>query len=185
MSEKEYVECPYCGEEIKAIAIKCKHCGEWLDDDDEDEEEYDDEEEEEDDDELVVRGRGQNIVVKPNIVVQNNNEVRQEQNVVVTSGGGESSGGCLWTQVVIVAIGLGFAFHGFWFGVAAFILLAIAVFIPYLGPALCVILGLAFGVMAGAISAAFGAATWVAWLIGIAGAVILVMMNLEQRKSEQ
>ena len=28
--EKQTKNCPYCGEEIFAIAKKCKHCGEWL-----------------------------------------------------------------------------------------------------------------------------------------------------------
>lgn len=29
--EQETMNCPYCGEEILAVAKKCKHCGEWLD----------------------------------------------------------------------------------------------------------------------------------------------------------
>lgn len=33
--EQETKRCPYCGEEILAVAKKCKHCGEWLNKDEE------------------------------------------------------------------------------------------------------------------------------------------------------
>ena len=29
-SKQDIKNCPYCGEKILAIAVKCKHCGEWL-----------------------------------------------------------------------------------------------------------------------------------------------------------
>lgn len=28
---KDTKKCPFCGEEILACAVKCKHCGEWVD----------------------------------------------------------------------------------------------------------------------------------------------------------
>lgn len=28
--DKPTKSCPYCGETILAVAVKCKHCGEWL-----------------------------------------------------------------------------------------------------------------------------------------------------------
>lgn len=131
------------------------------------------------------QGLQQNIVVQPQIIVENRQEVevnqQQEVKVVVYK---ESESGCLWTQLIILSIGLGFAFHGFWYGVAALIILGTMLFIPFLGQALCVIFGIAFGIMAAGIASTFGAATWIVWLVGIFVGAGLIYGNLEQRKTE-
>ena len=46
--EQETMKCPYCGEEILAVAKKCKHCGEWLDEEEIEGEVVETEEEESD-----------------------------------------------------------------------------------------------------------------------------------------
>lgn len=133
------------------------------------------------------QGLQQNIVVQPQIVIEQEVTQNQEQTVIIENSGAAKSeaNGCLWTQLVLISIGLGFVFKGFWYGVAAMIILAIAVFMPFVGPVLCVISGVGFGALAGIISVSLGAPTWVGWLVGIISAVGLVTMNLEQRESEK
>lgn len=131
---------------------------------------------------MFNHGTQQNIVVQPQIIVENKQE--QNVNVEVHNKQDSSSSGCMWTQLFIVAGVVWGASGSFWFGLATFLILGIAFFIPFLGHALCVILGVVFGIGSGVISKSLGADTWIAWLIGIVVGLGLIFGNLSQREEE-
>lgn len=117
---------------------------------------------------------------------QSNNmtqQVSQEQTVNVEKSGSSNSG-CLWTQLALVGGAVWLATGIWWIGVITWILLAIAVFIPYIGGAICVVLGAGIGLLAGVISAALSAPAWACWIIGIIVGAGVIGINFDDRKSE-
>lgn len=110
-------------------------------------------------------------------------QVSQEQTVIIEKSGSSNSG-CLWTQLALVGGAVWAATGTWWIGVITWILLIVAVFIPYIGGAICVVLGAGMGLLAGVISAAFGAPTWVCWVIGIIIGAGAIGVNFDDRKSE-
>ena len=129
------------------------------------------------------QGLQQNIVVQPQIVIEN----KQEQNVhveVTNKDGGSESSGCLWTQIIALGGIIWAASGSFWYGIASIIIMIICLSIPFLGHALCVILGLLFGIGLGVLADSFGAAPWVSWLVGIFSAGVIIYGNLSQRSEE-
>lgn len=110
-------------------------------------------------------------------------QVSQEQTVIVEKSGSSNSG-CLWAQLALVGGAVWAATGTWWIGVITWILLAIAVFIPYIGGAICVVLGAGIGLLAGVISAALSAPAWACWIIGIIVGAGVIGINFDDRKSE-
>lgn len=160
-------KCPFCGEEIADTAKKCRFCGEWLE-------------------ESSAPAESKPTVAMPQIVI--NNDVSQAQstevNVAQVAGGSteSKSSGWLYFELFCVA-GVVWALTSWWIALLTFFGLAIALFIPGLGHAICVILGAGVGLIGGVIAAALGAPTWAAWIIGIIVGLIIIGINLEARKA--
>lgn len=124
-------------------------------------------------------------VIMPQIVI--NNEVSQNTDVDVnvnqSASSSSSSSGWLWFELFVVS-GIAWAVWSFWIGVAVLIGLAIAIQIPVLGHAICVILGAAVGLVSGVLASTFGAPTWLAVVIGIIVGVGIIGVNLEDREAD-
>lgn len=125
--------------------------------------------------------------VMPQININLTQQVNQEQNVnvetVVEETEKRASGtGFLTFQIGCVAIGVWIAFTWWWAliaGIGMFVLL----YIPGLGHAMSVILGLAMGLFAGGIASGLNAPTWACWVIGGVIAIGAIGLNLDQRKN--
>lgn len=124
------------------------------------------------------------VIVQPVINLQQTTTVSQEQTqTVVVAQAEEKSTGFLWFELFAVAGVAWYATGHWWVGLLTLLGLGIAMMIPGIGAAICVVLGLGCGLIVGAICAAFSAPTWVCWVVGIFAAIACVAGNLEQRKN--
>ncbi len=128
----------------------------------------------------VMSVGGQPIVLN----IQQNQTVEQnvEQTVVVSGGSGSSEApGWIYTEMWCIAAGMGFALKSWWWFLGIGVVGCLLLMVPLIGALMCVILGLAWGILAGALGAAFFS-TSAGWVIGILVGVGAIYGHLEARK---
>lgn len=178
-------KCPYCGEEIALSARKCRFCGEWLDS------------LESSDAKLATISsntpaentgknpaqinyteNGQPIVVN----VNNQQSVEQAQTVIVAGGSSEGAPGWIFTEMWVIAAGIGIALKSWWWFLGIGVGGSALLMVPYIGAAMCVVIGLGWGIIAAAIGAALFS-TSAAWVLGILFGAGAIFGHLEARKA--
>lgn len=127
---------------------------------------------------------GQPIVV--NVVNQQTVEqnVEQTQTVIVEGGGGssESAPGWIFTEIWLIAAGAGFGLKSWWWFLGIGVVGSVLLMVPFIGAVMCVVIGLAWGLLGAAIGAAFWG-TAAAWVIGILVSAGAIYGHLEARKA--
>lgn len=121
-----------------------------------------------------------NIVVNVQNIVEQHQE--QEQTIVVehTSSGG-SAPDWIFTEMWLIAGGIGWSLHSWLWFFGLGIGLSILLMIPFLGAVLCWLIGAAWGILAGAICYNIWGTT-AGWIGGIIVALIAGYIHLEARQ---
>lgn len=160
----EVRNCPYCGEEILAVAKKCKHCGEWLDG-----------REKETKKKSPQQNLTQPVVHVHNTVQQSNT---QEQVIFHIPS---SDDGWLGIEIVLVSAFGGIYLSSWWVFFGCLMTLGFMLVIPILNTILCIGLAFFMGILGWAIGKQIGG-DWAPWVIGIISGIGALIVNLQERK---
>jgi hypothetical protein len=164
--EQETKRCPYCGEEIMAVAKKCKHCGEWL----------------------TNKKPNRKKASQPKVNVSETehkgkvSSFRDDVRVGNTQADwNKENAEALPVQALIIGVLLGIAYKSWWIGGGTFFGLLILLQIPYIGTFICILLSLIYGFIGYIIGTHFFS-TSAGWVIGIFVGLGTLAMNLSSKQ---
>lgn len=110
-------------------------------------------------------------------------KVEQSQTVIVAgSGSSEGAPGWFYGEILLIAGIVGFVLESWWWFFGALVGGSILISIPFIGQAICVLLGLGWGALAGFFAYGLFSSTSAGWVVGILVAIGAVFGHIEARQ---